>query len=125
WEARGVHIERFPPEGRGDHYLIGPILRRKEELAKELEADWCIHTDVDEIREGPFPGGSIREALYHAGRGGFSCVDSTRLDFPPIDESFTPGGDFRSHFRLWKPLSQDFQRKIWKKTPSSVNLTGS
>ena len=125
WEARGVYIERFPPEGRGDHYLIGPILRRKEELAKELQADWFIHTDVDEIREGPFPSGGIREALHHAGRGGFNCVDSTRVDFSPIDESFLPGDDFQSHFRFWEPLGTSPQRKIWKKTPASVNLTGS
>ena len=124
-EARGVHIERFPPEGRGDHYLLGPIFRRKEELAKELEADWFINADVDEVREGPFPGGGIREALYHAERGGFSCVDSTRLDFLPIDESFLPGGDFLSHFRFWEPLGSNIQRKIWKKTPTSVNLTDS
>jgi hypothetical protein len=128
-EERGVHIERFPPEGRGDHFQIGLYLRRKEELAKELDADWFIHTDVDEIREGPFPGGGIRDALHHAGRGGFNCVDSTFLDFPPIDESFLPGGDFRSHFRFWRPRSWPgrlpLQRKIWKKTRAAVNLTSS
>jgi hypothetical protein len=124
-EARGVHIEHFPPHGRGDHYHLGSILRRKEELAKELEADWFIHADVDEIREGPFPGGGIREGLYHAERAGFSCVDSTRLDFPPIDDSFLPGGNFGSHFRFWEPLGSNIQRKIWKKTAAPVNLTDS
>jgi len=52
-------------------------------------------------------------------------VDSTRLEFPPIDESFLPGGDFRSNFRFWEPGRSGFQRKIWKKTQASVNLTDS
>jgi hypothetical protein len=127
-EARGVRIERFPPEGRGDHYHIAPILRRKEELAQELDADWLIHADVDEIREGPFAGGGIREALHHAGRGGFNCVNGTFLRFPPVDDSFLPGGDFRSHFRFWEPPSFPahlLQRRIWKKTSAAVNLTDS
>jgi hypothetical protein len=127
-EARGVHIERFPPEGRSDHYVLGPILRRKEELAKELDADWFIHTDVDEIREGPFPGGGIRKALHHAERAGFSCVESTLLDFRPIDDSFLPGGDLRSHFQFWQPGTRPghfVQRKIWRKSSAPVNLTAS
>jgi hypothetical protein len=125
-EARGVHIERFPPGGRGDHFQIGLYLRRKEELAKELDADWFIHADVDEIREGPFPGGGIREALHHAERGGFNCVDSKLLLFQPIDESFCPGGDFRTHFQFWDPTDyRNTQRKIWKKNPASVDLIGS
>src|SRR5919197_1275002 len=31
------------------------ILRRKAELAKELDADWVIHHDADEFRESPWP----------------------------------------------------------------------
>jgi glycosyltransferase involved in cell wall biosynthesis len=124
-EGRGVRIERFPREGRSDHYVIGAILERKERLAKELEADWFIHADVDEIREGPFPGGNIREALHHAGQAGFNCVESTLLEFSPVDDSFPVGGDLRSHFRFWRPGTHPahfVQRKIWRKTSADVNL---
>jgi hypothetical protein len=127
-EERGVRIERFPPEGRSDHYHIGAILQRKEELAKELGADWFIHADVDEIREGPFPGGAIRDALYHAGQGGFNCVDSTLLEFRPVDDSFPAGGDLRSHFRFWQPGTHPahfVQCKIWRKMSAAVDLTSS
>src|SRR4029077_7549293 len=87
-------------------------------------ADWFIHADADEIREGPFPGGDIREALYHAGLCGFNCVDSTLLQFRPIYDSFLPGSDPRSHFRFWHPGSfRSVQRKIWRKTSQPVNLT--
>ncbi|MFC6777079.1 glycosyltransferase family 2 protein [Methylobacterium gregans] len=42
-----IGIERFPRNGT---YEWLPILRRKEEIADAIRADWYIHADMDEIR---------------------------------------------------------------------------
>ena len=71
YRGRGViGIERFPQDHDGkDQEMIGAfawedILRRKETLARELNADWFIHHDADEFRESPWPGLSLTEAIH-------------------------------------------------------------
>lgn len=49
-----VGHEIWPAGGPPETYDWGDILRRKEELSRELEADWFIHNDADEIRESPW-----------------------------------------------------------------------
>ena len=52
-----IAIERFPKDPGLDPAEVvdrpwESILRRKQQLATELEADWFIHHDADEFREG-------------------------------------------------------------------------
>src|SRR5882672_5085221 len=50
--GRGLEkIERFA--GDTSRFCWEAILRRKEELASELDADWFLHHDADEFRESP------------------------------------------------------------------------
>jgi glycosyltransferase involved in cell wall biosynthesis len=53
-------IESFP-RGKGDVYDWRGLLRRKEELAREFDADWFIHQDPD---EAPLPPGQFRMKHY-------------------------------------------------------------
>ena len=46
-------IETMPRRGV---YSWRPILQRKESLAGEIDADWFMHVDADEIRLPPKPG---------------------------------------------------------------------
>ena len=48
-----IGIERWPPSGPSDTYNLMGILKRKEELCNELDADWFIHSDADEIQNHP------------------------------------------------------------------------
>src|SRR5579864_8204953 len=54
--GRGVlAIERMAPaDGSPEHFNWERILRRKAELARELDAAWFIHHDADEFRESPW-----------------------------------------------------------------------
>jgi glycosyltransferase involved in cell wall biosynthesis len=56
-------IEKFPQGGPPEHYVWKDILSRIEQLPEEIEADWFLFQDVDEIRASPWPGLSLRDAI--------------------------------------------------------------
>jgi hypothetical protein len=100
------------------------ILRRKAQLATELDADWFIHHDADEFRESPWPRLSLCEAIRLVDRLGYTAIDSERLDFWPVDDGFRPGDDVRERLTQWsEPASYDrVQVRCWKKTGAAVDL---
>jgi glycosyltransferase involved in cell wall biosynthesis len=127
WLGRGViRIEQFPAERSGGRSAFdwGAILRRKEELASELSADWFIHHDADEIRESPWPGVSLRDAIRWVDRLGYNCIDFRVVNFPPIDNGFRRGDDPRTYFRYWEQPGEfdEVQIKAWKKGFPPISL---
>ncbi len=132
WLGKGLlEIEEFPkrpPKGGGPPpFDWTAILKRKEELAKELKADWFIHHDADEFREAPWPGVTLKDAIRWVDRLGFNCISFRVLNFPPVDNDFRPGTDPREHFTRWEePIIYDtVQRKCWKNTGAPVSLAAS
>lgn len=129
WLGRGlVHIETFPPESESsDLFEWGAILRRKEELAMELEADWFIHHDADEIRESPFPGLNLKEAIRWVDRLGYNCIDFRVFNFPPIDDNFRPGDDPETYFLFYEDAAEYdvLQLKCWKAVDERITLAHS
>jgi Glycosyl transferase family 2 len=116
WLGRGLlAIERIakPPDAKTSWRSI---LARKLELARELGADWYIHHDADEFRESPWPGTSLSQAIRWVDRLGYNAIDFRVLNFPPVDDTFRPGDDPRTHFSRWEdPAEYDrLQRKCWK-----------
>ena len=95
WLERGLlKIEIFPEHWPGLSGSFGTfdwtaILHRKEELARELRADWFIHHDADEFRESPWPGFTLKDAIQWVDSLGYNCIDFRVLNFPPIHEGFT------------------------------------
>src|SRR6476620_7968201 len=63
-----IRIERREQDGnvsnRGQ-FEWARILRRKAELASEIDADWFIHHDADEFRESPWPGVSLLQGIAY------------------------------------------------------------
>ncbi len=106
--------ERF---GSRDTYDWAELLERVEELASRCGADWAMLLDADELRVAPWPGATLREALWTVQRAGFNAVDHTVLHFPPTDDSFAPGGDPRAHLRhaeFWSGPGFAPQVKAWR-----------
>lgn len=123
-----IGIEQYPLEGRADYYHWAPLLHRKEEVARDLQADWYIHTDVDEYREAPWSDMTLRDGLYHVDECGFNAVDFTLVNFALIDNSFPPGSDYVKYFRHWEFGERPghfIQVKAWKNTSLPVDLTSS
>jgi glycosyl transferase family 2 len=132
WLKKGlIGIEQFPaepPAGDGPPAFDWEgILRRKEVLAKELEADWFIHHDADEFREPPWPGMNLRDAIRWVDGRGYNCIDFRVLNFPPLEAGFEPGTDPGDHFTHWEdPVIYDtLQRKAWKAQKTGVSLAAS
>ncbi|MBW4029550.1 MAG: glycosyltransferase family 2 protein [Acidobacteria bacterium] len=119
-----VTWERFPSAGDTGHFELERLLRRVEEVAAESGADWVIHHDADEIRESPWPGVSLMDALWAVEQWGYNCIDHTVFNFRPVDNSWSPGDDLASSFP-WCEFGDtpaDFlQIKGWK--PQATRLT--
>jgi uncharacterized coiled-coil DUF342 family protein len=130
WLGRGLlQIEPFPSnlpagsEARLPFDWTG-ILRRKEELASELGADWYIHHDADEIRESPWPGMTLKESIRWVDTLGYNCIDFRLLNFPPTDDEFKQGDDPRTYFRFYEEGAEcdKVQLKCWKASKVPVSL---
>jgi hypothetical protein len=117
-----IGVEEYPRAGT---YDWRGLLRRKEELAGELTADWFIHLDADEVRLAPPGQGTLAEALAAVDRQGYSAVNFTELTFLPTRES--PDHDhpsFRRTLRTYYPFcpSHPHQLKAWKATGARPDL---
>jgi glycosyltransferase involved in cell wall biosynthesis len=120
-----VTRERFPASGPSDTYDWIAILDRVEAITREHACDWSIHQDADELRESPWPGVSLRDALYRVSAAGFNCVDHTVVNFRPVDDAFVDGADLKTSF-AWCEFAahqSDFlQLKAWSAPGAAVGL---
>jgi glycosyltransferase involved in cell wall biosynthesis len=120
-----IHIETLPRHGQ---YSWTPILERKEELATELEADWFMHVDPDEIRLPPNSKLTLAKGLVEAERQRFNAVDFLEFTFVPTLEQ--PNHDhlsFQNTMRSYYPFRPHSpnQLKAWKNQKTRVDLVSS
>jgi len=130
WLGKGlISIEMFPSTESNEYnlneYNWTAILKRKEELALELQADWFIHCDADEFRESPWANLNLREAFCHVDEMNFNCVNFILLNFRPTNNNFIPGDDIRKYLLKYDAADcfDTTQIKAWKKNKSKVDLS--
>jgi hypothetical protein len=115
-----VAIERIgpPPGDDARTFAWERLLRRKAQLAAELDADWFIHHDADEFREGPWSGIPLEEAIRRVDTFGYNAIDFANLDFWPTHDHFEPGTDVRASFPFYAEAAPHdrIQIRCWKKT---------
>jgi hypothetical protein len=131
WLGRGLlAIEPFPsetpPESRS-RFEWHAILHRKEELASELEADWFIHHDADEVRYSPWPAVSLQDAIRWVDALGYNCIDFRAINLPPVDDGFRQGLDPRSYFHFWEEAAEYDRMRLncWKASDRNISLADS
>lgn len=121
--GRGLlRIERLPEDP--NIFALAGIVRRKEVLARELEADWFINADADEFRESPWAHRTLSEAIQLVDRLGHNAIDFELLNFWPTHDDFRPGDDVRASFRFYEPGQpwDKVQIRCWKKIDGPVDL---
>jgi len=121
-----VGTEQFPRED--GVFSLAPQLRRKEQLAAELDADWFIHMDADEIRLPPHGNQTLAEGLAEADRAGFNAVNFFEFTFIPTQEA--PDHEhagFQETMRSYYPFRPWFPHhvKAWKRQGERVDLASS
>ena len=109
-----IGIEHLPREGV---FNLRTQLRRKEELARELDADWFIHVDADEVRLPPRGRGTLQKALVEVDRQGYNAVNFLEFTFVPTREE--PDHDhheFRRSLRTYYPFCPSYPHRLnaWK-----------
>jgi glycosyltransferase involved in cell wall biosynthesis len=102
-------IEQIPRDGT---FRWRQILRRKEELAAELEADWFMHLD----------------AVAEVDASGYNAVDFTEFAFVPTREAPDHDHpDFRRTMRWYYPFAPTALHRViaWKRQAQPVDLASS
>ncbi len=123
--GRGLlEIERL---GGGPTVRWSDVLRRKEELAAQLTADWFLHQDADEFRESPWENLSLCEAIRRVDRLGYDAIDFELLNFRPTHDDFRPGADVRDAFQYYEHARSfdKVQVRCWRRSEHAVDLVSS
>jgi hypothetical protein len=119
-------IETLAHDGR---FTWRAILEHKQALAARLPGRWFIHADADELREAPWPGVSLVDALQAVEHAGYNAVDFALFNFRPLVGAppFEPGQDLRHAFTHYQPGAafDTPQIKCWLQPPGGVDLASS
>src|SRR5687768_16603509 len=110
-----IGIERIPRHGM---YQWQKILMRKEELADEIEADWLMHADPDEIRVAPNSTQTLAEAFAEVDKKGYNAVNFMEYTFLPVRESNDhDNAEFQKTMHWYYPFAQRYPHRLnaWKK----------
>jgi len=123
FRERGViRIDHLPFDGVFD---MPQIMAFKEKLQKEVEADWFMSYDVDEIKEAPPPFATLAEGIAEADRQGYNAINFDEFVFAPTsaDESFE-GGDFVAGMRFYYHFAPSPLHRInaWKNQGTPADL---
>lgn len=120
-----IDIETFPrSEGV---YRWREILKRKEELARTLDADWFMHVDADEIHLPPHSGQTLAQAFARVEATGYNAVDFQEFAFVPTREA--PDHDhpgYQRTMRWYYPFTPSPGPRLiraWKKQGEPVGIS--
>lgn len=120
-----IGIETYPRDGT---YNWRPLLERKAQLASELDADWFMHVDADEIRLPLRPGRTLAQEIAAADAGGYNAINFFEYTFVPTRESPDHDhADYEKTMQSYYPFLPSFPHRLnaWKKQPAPVDLASS
>ena len=118
-------VEEMPRRGV---FELQRILERKEQLAAELDADWFMHADCDEIRLPPHSCVTLAQAFAEVESQGYNAVNFMEFTFvPTVENPCHEHARFQETMLWYYPyLRKDPQRlNAWKRQPGRVELAWS
>jgi glycosyltransferase involved in cell wall biosynthesis len=119
-----VHQARLPYRGV---YNQTEQLAAKAKVAQQVESDWFIHHDADEVLESPRAGESLREGIERVSAAGFNVINFDEFVFLPIGEGDDfEGRDFYAgikHYYFFEPAPRRLMR-AWKNRPGVMQAGG-
>jgi SAM-dependent methyltransferase len=123
-----VRVLRCPEHDTGT-YDWSRLLEEVERLGRESGADWVVHHDADELRQGPWEGLGLRDSLWNVQLRGFNAVDHTVINFRPVQGEEPPDGDDPTQSLVWWEFGRRgghfVQVKAWRNFGQPVALAES
>jgi len=110
---------------RNGTFALLPQLKRKEDLAQTLDADWFMHIDADEIRLPPSGFANLLEAFESIDGQGYNAVNFLEFAFvPTIESPDHDHPDFQKTMRWYYPFVPTFPHRLnaWKKQAGPIDL---
>lgn len=118
-----IKVERcvFTENGK-EVYDWTALLKRKEELARQLDYDWFMHVDADEIRYSPWAHRNLREGIELVDQMGFNLINFRLFNFRLTHEKSANQSieDALTHYSAVEQFNR-MQVKVWKKS-SGIDL---
>lgn len=117
-----IRIENISHKGV---FELAKILENEERLAGEIEADWFMHHDADEIRQPPAPYQRMIDAITDIDRQGYNAINFDEFVFVPTREDrdeipidYVSG---MKYYYFYEPVLRR-QVTLWKKGDYQVDL---
>lgn len=92
-------------------------LAAKLAVISELDADWVIHADADELMQSPREGETLRDGIARHDAAGFNVIDFDEFVFLPLEGQLnTPNGSglpSARHYYFFQPVPLRLMR-AWK-----------
>lgn len=124
----GKGVFRIETIGFNGKFELGKILENEERLSREIDADWFMHHDADEIREPPAPYKTLLEAIVDVDKQGYNAINFDEFIFiPTLGQPDVVPSDHVSdmrHYYFFEPFLQR-QVKLWKSGHQKVDLRSS
>ncbi len=77
-----IFIDKYPTkQPKENNYDWYGCLKNVEKVSKEMDYDWFIHYDSDEIRIAPYPQMTLQEYISHVDALGYNAISNTVIDF--------------------------------------------
>jgi glycosyltransferase involved in cell wall biosynthesis len=118
-----TRIVTLPYRGR---FELVTQLESQERLSREIDADWFIHHDADEIMEAPSSGQTLQEAIAEVDAQGFNAINFDEFVFVPAQGEDFEDRDYVGAMRryyFFEPFAPRLVR-AWKADQLPV-LSGS
>jgi hypothetical protein len=103
------------------------LLEHKQRIARELDSDWFMHVDADEIPESPHLGGALLAEISAADAAGYTAINFDEFVFlPETADDRHEGTDYVLTMNRYYFFSPRPGRLIrgWRRSPD-VDLVGS
>jgi len=119
-----ITFERFPAEP-SEYFEWELLLRHSEEIAQNKLYDWYILYDVDEIRESPWYGTNLVDAISFVDSLDYNAIEFMVLDFRPTLSSVSNENILEGiNFFWFRSTLNNLQLKAWKST-EDINISSS
>jgi glycosyltransferase involved in cell wall biosynthesis len=112
------HVERLPFNGRFD---LSAQLNAKAAVIENIDADWIVHQDADEILQSPTDWGGLRHHVELADSMGFNVLNFNEIVMLPANPDIDDFIHNNTNYYFFEPRPLRLMR-AWKKSAKLANF---